>query len=72
MAAFVRGRPTLPAIGAVGCGAWAQRFHWSAKMLDINGFLTSTEFVAQIAAIFTAVFSAIFGQFLAGLFSGGA
>jgi hypothetical protein len=38
-------------------------------MLDINGFLTSTEFVAQIASIITAVFSALFGQFLSGLFT---
>ena len=37
-------------------------------MFDLNGFLTSTEFVAQIAAIVTAVFSAIFSQFLTGIF----
>ncbi len=41
----------------------------STPMLDINGFLTSTEFVAQIASIITAVFSALFGQFLTGLFT---
>jgi len=38
-------------------------------MLDLGGFLTSTEFVAQIASIVAAVLSAVFGQLVGGLFS---
>ncbi len=37
-------------------------------MLDVGGFLTSTEFFAQIASVITAVLSAIFGDLLLGLF----
>jgi len=37
-------------------------------MLDIGGFLTSTEFFAQLASVITAVISAVFGDALLGLF----
>jgi len=37
-------------------------------MLDIDGFLTSTQFLSQLAAIITTVLSAIFGGLIAGLF----
>ena len=39
-------------------------------MLDIDGFLTSNEFLAQIAAIITAIFSALFSQIINSLFVG--
>lgn len=39
-------------------------------MLDINGFLSSTEFLVQIASIITAVLSALFGGFISSLFGG--
>lgn len=35
-------------------------------MLDINGFLTSTEFVAQLASIITAILTALLGSLFAG------
>ena len=38
-------------------------------MLDISGYLTSREFVTQLAALISALFSTIFGQFLTGLFT---
>ena len=34
--------------------------------MDIGGFVTSTEFVTQIAAIVTAILSALFATFLGG------
>lgn len=39
-------------------------------MLDIAGFFTSTEFLAQIAAVITAVLTALFNQLFAGFFAG--
>ncbi len=39
-------------------------------MLDIGGFLSSTEFLAQIAAIIAAVLTAIVGDFISRLFGG--
>lgn len=36
--------------------------------LGIGGFLTSTEFIAQLASFITALFSAILGEFVFGLF----
>ena len=39
-------------------------------MFDIGGFLTSTEFIAQIASIITAVLTALFGDLVANLFAG--
>ena len=39
-------------------------------MLDIGGFLTSTEFLSQLALIITAVLSAIFDGLISGLFAG--
>ena len=39
-------------------------------MLDIDGFLTSTEFVAQLAAFITAILSAFLGSILTGFFGG--
>ncbi len=39
-------------------------------MFDIGGFLTSTEFIAQIASIITAVFTALVGDLIASLFAG--
>ncbi len=39
-------------------------------MLDIGGFLSSTEFLAQIAAIIVAVLSTIVGDFISRLFGG--
>jgi len=40
-------------------------------MLDIDGYLTSPEFLAQIAAVISAVLSALFSGFIESLFSGG-
>jgi hypothetical protein len=37
-------------------------------MLDIGGFLTSTEFLGQIASLIAAVLTAIVSNFIAGLF----
>ena len=37
-------------------------------MLDIGGFLTSTEFLSQLAALISKVLSAFFDGFLATLF----
>lgn len=37
-------------------------------MLDIDGFLTSTEFFATLAGFLTAIISALFTSFLGGLF----
>lgn len=37
---------------------------------DVGGYLTSTSFLAQVAALISAVLSAIFGNFITGLFSG--
>lgn len=36
--------------------------------MDIAGFLTSPEFLAQLASVITAVFAALFGEFVGGLF----
>ncbi len=38
-------------------------------MLDIDGFLTSTEFLSRIAIIIAGVLSAIMSEFLGSLFS---
>ena len=38
-------------------------------MLDIDGFLTSTDFLTQIASIIVGLLSALFGTFI-GLFGG--
>ena len=37
-------------------------------MLDIDGFLTSPEFLVRLAVLISAVFSAIFGSFINSLF----
>ena len=39
-------------------------------MLDIGGFVTSSEFLAQIASIIVGLLSAFFSELIAGLFSG--
>ena len=39
-------------------------------MLDIGGYLTSVEFLAQLAAVISAVLSSFFGEFLTTLFGG--
>jgi len=39
-------------------------------MEDIGGYLTSTEFLAQLAAVISTILSAFFGEFLAMLFGG--
>ena len=39
-------------------------------MLDINGFLTSNQFVAQLATFLTAIFSAFLGSILTGFLGG--
>jgi len=39
-------------------------------MWDIDGYLTSTEFVAQLASFIAAIFSALFSTLIADLFSG--
>ena len=36
--------------------------------LDIGGFLTSSEFLTQIAALISELFSALFGTLISGLF----
>ncbi len=38
-------------------------------MLDIDGYLTSPEFLAQIAALIATILSTVLGQFISGLFS---
>ena len=37
-------------------------------MLDIDGFLTSTEFLVRLAVLISAVFSAIIGNFINSVF----
>jgi len=37
-------------------------------MLDIDGFLTSTPFLSQLAALISAIISAVLGGILTGLF----
>ncbi len=39
-------------------------------MLDIDGFLTSTEFVSQLALFISAIVSAFLGSILTGFFGG--
>lgn len=38
-------------------------------MFDIEGFLVSTEFVAQLAALITGLISALLGQLITGFFT---
>ena len=40
-------------------------------MLDINGFLTSVEFLAQLAAFFSTILGALVTSLIGGLFGGG-
>jgi len=44
---------------------------WETDMfnLDLNGFLFSTEFLTQFAALISGLISALLGQFITGLFS---
>jgi hypothetical protein len=37
-------------------------------MLDIGGFLTSTDFLTQIATLIAALLSTLFSEVIAGLF----
>ena len=39
-------------------------------MLDIGGYLTSMEFLSQLAALISTILSTFFGGFLANLFGG--
>jgi len=39
-------------------------------MLDIDGFLTSTDFLTQIASIIVGLLSALFSTFIGQLFNG--
>ena len=39
-------------------------------MLDMGGFLTSTEFLSQIASIISAVLTFLVGDLIASLFAG--
>ena len=39
-------------------------------MLDIDGFLTSTQFVTQLASFITAIVTAFLGSFLSELLGG--
>jgi len=38
--------------------------------LDIGGFLTSVDFLTQLASIITAVFTTLLGEVLANVFGG--
>ncbi len=40
-------------------------------MIDLGSYLTSVEFLTQLAAVISTVLSALFSQFLGGLFGGG-
>lgn len=40
-------------------------------MFDLGGFLTSREFLSQLAALISTILSAVFGGFLTNLFAGG-
>jgi hypothetical protein len=40
-------------------------------MLDIDGFLTSTEFISQLATFLTAIWTAFFGTFLTNFLGSG-
>lgn len=40
-------------------------------MLDIDGFLTSTQFISQLASFITAILSAFLGSVVAGLLGAG-
>ena len=39
-------------------------------MLDIDGFLTSQEFLVQLASLIAALLSSVFGGFISGFFAG--
>lgn len=39
-------------------------------MLDIDGFLTSPEFVSQLASFITAIFTAFLGGIISNFFGG--
>lgn len=39
-------------------------------MLDIDGYLLSTEFLFQVGTLISAILSAIFGEWIASLFGG--
>ena len=41
-------------------------------MPDIDGFVTSTEFVAQVASIVVAILTTVLGELVARIFGGGA
>ena len=41
-----------------------------STMLDIDGYLTSQEFVAQLAAFISAIFSAVLGGLISAFFGG--
>lgn len=46
-------------------------FFWNVwKMLGLGGFLTSTEFLSQIASIISAVLTFLVGDLIANLFAG--
>jgi hypothetical protein len=40
------------------------------EMLDISGFLTSSEFLTQLASLITAILTAFMSQFVGVFFSG--
>jgi len=51
-------------------GLYAQPALWRKRMLnlDIDGFLTSTQFLATLAGFLTAIISAVFTNFIGGIF----
>lgn len=58
-------------------GSWAspsvesERFYKNVwKMLDMGGFLTSMEFLSQIASIISVVLTFLVGDLIANLFAG--
>ena len=40
-------------------------------MLDIDGFLTSTQFITQLASFITAILTALLGSVVSGFFGPG-
>jgi len=61
----------LTHVGARDALAWTLRTFQEITMLDINGFLTSVEFLAQLAAFVSTILGALVASLIGGLIGGG-